>query len=173
MFSKISIISLIFSLAFCHALLAQKSSKLQMEVGASLNGGLYEEYPVWGYGGYGKLLWTIGRKGNALITGIDFSRLHERYYDERYAYNYLLSSFGFRKIRKSFFVEFKAGIGAFNDEDYFSPCVFIGIEPGIQKDKLIFSLDYRFLTSEGLIDGSYFNTVALKFSYKIMRNKNN
>jgi hypothetical protein len=80
---------------------------------------------------------------------------------------FLLSSFGYRINQRSFFVETQVGIGGNYEIDYSSICGFIGIEPGIHRKRWIFSIDYRFITSDGFIEGDHFHALSFKTGYRI------
>ena len=78
-----------------------------------------------------------------------------------------LTSIGYRKNIKSAFIEPKAGFGIDIESSHDDFCGFIGIEPGIQKRKFTFSIDYRFISSDGLAYGDHFHTFAIRVGYKI------
>ncbi|MFT3747036.1 MAG: hypothetical protein QM768_01920 [Agriterribacter sp.] len=146
---------------------AQQTKKPQLEVNGSINFALNEGYPLWGLGSHAKLLFPVGKKDNALVATLGFDRLYEDFDYGAYSYTFALTSIGYRKNIKSFFIEPKAGFGIDIEDGYDSFCGFIGIEPGIQKRKFIFSIDYRFISSDGLVEGDHFHTFAIRMGYKI------
>ncbi|HTN06318.1 hypothetical protein [Agriterribacter sp.] len=101
--------------------------------------------------------------------GID--RLYEDLDYDAYSYTFALTSIGYRKNIRSAFIEPKAGFGIDIEGRHENFCGFIGIEPGIQKRKFSFSIDYRFITSDGLAYGEHFHTFAIRIGYKIPGNK--
>jgi len=79
---------------------------------------------------------------------------------------FLLASAGYRKSIQSFYIEPKIGGGLYGDPRYYAPCVFVELEPGFQKEKFSFSIDYRFISADGIAEGEYFHTLTLKVGYK-------
>lgn len=159
---------MLFCLLVCaYSSNAQQAKKPQLEVTGSLNFGLIDGYSLWGAGSHAKLLFPVGQKSDALVAAVGMDRLHEELDRYAYSYTFALASIGYRKNIKSAFIEPKAGLGiniGARREDF---SVFVGIEPGIQKRKFTFSMDYRFISSDGLAYGDHFHTFALRMGYKI------
>lgn len=147
---------------------AQKAGKPELEVSGSLNFALYDDYPLGGWGSNVKLLWPVGKRNNALVATVGVDQLYEELRFDAYNYTFILTSIGYRKSIKSAFVEGKAGFGICNESSYKDFCGFIGIEPGIQKRKFSYSIDYRFISSDGLFYGEHFHTFAVRVGYRII-----
>ena len=168
MLLKILSIFLFSFFTIVSSVIGQKSKKLQLEANGSVDFAVNEGYLLPGSGSQIKLLIPVGIRNSALVTSIGIDMLYEEFAFDSYTYNFMLASFGYRKRIKSAFIEPKIGLG-FNIEDgYQSPCGFVGLEPGIEKKKLTFSIDYRFISSDGIADGDYFHTIGLKVGYKIL-----
>lgn len=154
-------------LVYSYSSNAQQVKKPQLEVTGSIDFALNEGYPLWGIGSHVKLLFPVGKKNNALVAALGIDRLYEDFDYDAYSYTFALTSIGYRKNIKSFFIEPKAGFGTNIEGGHDAFCGFIGIEPGIQKRKFTFSIDYRFISSDGLAYGEHFHTFAIRIGYKI------
>lgn len=154
----------LFSCDYAHA----QQTKPQLEATASVNFGLIEGYPLVGFGSHLKSLWSVGKKGDALVASLGFDRLYEGFEFNSYDYTFLLTSIGYRKRIKSAFIEPKLGLGFCNDFDEGGFTGFIGVEPGIEKKKFRFSIDYRFIATDGFIQGDHFHTFAFRMGYRIL-----
>lgn len=152
---------------FIYSLQAQNAGKPQLELNGSVDFALNEGYPLWGFGSGLKLLWPVGKQKNALTATIGFDRLYEDFDFDTYSYTFVLTSIGYRKNIQSVFIEPKAGLGIYGESNNTNFCGFIGIEPGIQKRQFSFSLDYRFISSDGVVDGDHFHTFAIRVGYEI------
>lgn len=108
------------------------------------------------------------KKGDALVASLGFDRLYEGFEFNSYDYTFLLTSIGYRKRIKSAFIEPKLGLGFCNDFDEGGFTGFIGVEPGIEKKKFRFSIDYRFIATDGFIQGDHFHTFAFRMGYRIL-----
>ena len=150
-----------------YSLYAQHGAKPELEITASLNFGLNEGYPLGGFGSNAKGLWRVGKGNDAIVATLGFDRLYDEFAFDAYSYNFLLTSAGYRKRINNLFIEPKLGIGLGNDFDEDSFTGFIGVEPGIEKKQFRFSLDYRFISSGGLIEGDHFHTLAFRVGYRI------
>lgn len=167
MLLKPSTLILLCLLVYSYSSNAQQAKKPQLEVTGSIDFALNEGYPLLGAGSHAKLLFPVGKKSNALVATLGIDRLYEDFDYDAYSYTFLLTSIGYRKNIKSFFIEPKAGFGINIENGYDNFCGFIGIEPGIQKRKFTFSIDYRFISSDGLAYGDHFHTFAIRMGYKI------
>jgi hypothetical protein len=169
MFSKAFIFLLFICAVFTpQSSFSQQTKPLYFEVGASLNGGLYDGDPVLGFGAHFKLLRPF-KKGNAFVGGFDLLLVNdpETYGEGGIDNVFMLASLGYRKTIHSFYIEPKIGGGLYGDPGYYAPCVFIGVEPGFQNEKFSYSIDYRFISADGIELGEHFNMVTLKVGYRI------
>lgn len=167
MLVKTSTLILLYLLFYNNPAKTQPSHKPQLEVSGSLDFGLSEGYPLGGLGGQVKGLWQIGKRNDAIVAALGFDRLYEDLEYDAYSYTFVLTSVGYRKHIKAVFIEPKIGLGICNGFDENDVSMFIGVEPGIEKRKFRFSIDYRFISVDGLIEGDYFHTFAFRVSYKI------
>jgi hypothetical protein len=167
MLLKPSTILLLCLLIYSYSSNAQQAKKLQLELTGSIDFALIEGYPLWGVGSHAKLLFSVGQKSDAIVATLGIDRLYEDFNYDAYSYTFALTSIGYRKNIKSFFIEPKAGFGINMEDGDENFCGFIGIEPGIQKRKFTFSIDYRFISSDGLAYGDHFHTFAIRMGYKI------
>lgn len=164
--------SFLFCFLFCSCLVqSQKTNKPQLELNGSVNFALNEGYPLFGVGSHCKLLWDVGKKPDALTAAIGFDKLYENFDVDAYSYTFLTTAIGYRKNIQSFFVEPKVGLGVLHDDSDSEFCAIIGIEPGIQKQRFSFSIDYRFISADGLVYGDHFHTFAVRVGYRISRNR--
>ena len=146
----------------------QQKQKPFLEGSASLDFALYDYTPALGLGAHLKLLRPIKNSDNFFVTGFDIDILSDlEAFGNDLDLIFMLASFGYRKRIKSFFIEPKLGGGLFNGFRYNSPCIFIGVEPGVQKEKFNFSIDCRYFASDGIVYGDHFGTVSFKIGYKI------
>lgn len=142
-----------------------------MDISGSVNFALYDDYPLFGLGSNLKLSWPVGQKNNAIVATVGIDRFYEELLYDAYSYTFLLTSIGYRKNINSIFIEPKVGFGLCNESSYRNFCGFIGIEPGFQKRKFSYSIDYRFISSDGVVYGEHFHTLALRIGYKIIGRK--
>ncbi|MGC4038238.1 MAG: hypothetical protein QM764_19905 [Chitinophagaceae bacterium] len=164
-------VTVLFLFILNHSSAAQKPKRPEMQVNAGFDVASYYTEPLVGFGTHLKFLWPVGKKNNAIVGTAGFDKLFEDFHFDSYSYTFAVASVGYRKSFKSFFVESKVGFGPSKEGDNESYCGVIGIEPGFQKDKFSFSLDYRFITTEGLGDGKHFHTIAFRVGYKILASK--
>ena len=143
-----------------------QAKKPQLELNCSANFALYDGDPLGGIGTNLRLLLPVGNKKNYLTASVGVDRLLEELDIDAYSYTFFLTSVGYRKSMESFFVEPKAGLGIVAESGESSFCGFVGIEPGIQKRKFSFSMDYRFISADGLVEGEHFHTFALRVGYR-------
>lgn len=163
---------IVFCLIFKnYASQAQKANKPIIELTGSMNFALNEGYPLWGLGSHLKMLWAVDNRNSALTGMIGVDRLYEDIIFDGYNYTFATTSIGFRKSIQSVFIEPKAGIGISYESNETDFCGFIGIEPGIQKKHFSFSIDYRFISSDGLIYGDYFHTFAFRVGYRFLKER--
>lgn len=159
------ILSFLFNIQFAFS---QQKQKPILEGSASLDFALYDGLPSLGLGAHLKLLRPTKNSDNFFVAGFDVDILSDiEAFGDDLDLIFMLASFGYRKQIKSFFIEPKIGGGLFNGYRYNSPCIFIGVEPGIQKEKINFSIDCRYFASDGIVYGDHFSTVSFKIGYKI------
>lgn len=152
---------------------SQNTKNICLEGSGSLNVMMYDGDPMLGLGAHVRLLRPVNRNGYALVGGADFDILDDinEYTANVIDYTSILALVGYRKIIKSFYIEPHLGGGLFKEEDYNSPCIFIGLEQGIQKRQFNYSIDFRFISADGILGGDHFYTFSLKFGYRFIRNK--
>lgn len=172
--SRKAVVSFIFIcvLLTTQSSFSQQTKPLYFEVGASLNGGLYDLDPVLGFGAHFKLIRPF-KKDNAFVGGFDLLLANdpETYGEGGIDNVFMLASLGYRKTIHSFYIEPKLGGGLYGDPRYYAPCVFLGIEPSFQKEQFSFAIDYRFISADGIELGEHFHLVALKVGYRLGGNK--
>lgn len=159
------ILSFLFNVQFAFS---QQKQKPVLEGSASLDFALYDGMPSLGLGAHLKLLRPTKISDNFLVAGFDVDILSDiEAFGDDLDLIFMLASFGYRKQIKSFFIEPKIGGGLFNGYRYNSPCIFLGVEPGIQREKFNFSIDCRLFSTDGIVYGEQFGTVSLKIGYII------
>lgn len=168
MLLRTSTVILFFLLINCYSSNGQSAKKPQLEATGSLDFALFDGYPLWGLGTHLKILWPFDQKENALIASLGIDRLYEDLDYDAYDYIFALIAIGYRRNIGSAFIEPKAGFGLCIESNRSRFCGFIGIEPGIEKRKFRFSIDYRFISSNGLVYGDHFHTFAIRVGYKIL-----
>ena len=153
---------------------SQQVKKLRVDGSPTLDFARYEGESMWGFGAHLKLLWTPGNNKNAFGFGIDFDRLSHKslYNGETSTYTFTVASIGYRIRMNSFYVEPQAGGGfykeLYRETDYNAGCFFLGLEPGIEKKRFSFSINYRFISADGLVFGEQFNMFSAKIGYMLV-----
>lgn len=149
--------------------LSQETKRLQLNGGISADLAFFDEESIWGFGAHLKLLWSPGKSDNAFVFGTDYDMLSgkDEYNGKTDTHTFTLASIGYRIRTTWFYIEPRLGGGLYKEEDYNSGCFFIGLEPGIQKEKFNFSIDYRLIVEGGMLWGTGFHTFSAKIGYRI------
>ena len=176
---KANLISLYFLIGIYLSFIPQLSHSQQpknfsLEASASADLGLYDAESLLGFGIHFKLLRDLSKNNNAFVGGVDLDILNytDIYSNSGIYSTVLVASLGYRKRIKSFFIEPQIGGGLYKEENYNAPCIFLGLEPGLQRKRLSYSINYRFISTDGFIDGDHFHMFAFRVGYKIGVNKN-
>lgn len=142
---------------------------MQLEVSGSVVTGLYDEDILGGgFGKQAKLLFPVGKNKDALTATVGIDRIFEDISFDSYYYTFALTSFGYRKRIQSLFIEPKLGFGLFGEGGTMYLSGFAGIEPGFEKRRLRYSIDYRLISTDGIIDGDIVHTFSFRVGYRIL-----
>ncbi len=156
----------LFCLCILNYSINAQARKVHLEVGGSLNFGVSEGVPLGGLGSQVKALWKY-KENDFWVASFGIDVLNEELVYDAYRYTFAFPSFGYRKSINSIFIEPKVGLGLCHQDNYINLSGFVGVEPGIQRRKFSFSLDYRFINADGWIEGEYFHTLAFRAGYRI------
>lgn len=146
---------------------AQKSTDSKWEVTASVDLGINEGYFMAGLGASLNYLIPLRQRDNDLVISAGIDNLFEDVAIDAYSYGFAMGSIGYRKQLRKGFIQPSVGFGVAIESSYISPCALIGIGYGIERKKFIYSIDYRFLSADGILEGEHFHVLGLNVGYKL------
>jgi hypothetical protein len=155
---------------------SQDSKKTSLVGSASLVFASNDGFAMLGSGFHIKLIMPLNSHGDALTTGLDSYIIDyfDTYDVSSEPFIFITGTLGYRKKIRSLYIEPQLGGGYYRDEEYYlfmphytpTPCGAMGVECGIEKKRLCYSVDYRFISSGQFIKEDIFHTFSIKVGYR-------